>query len=248
MRRGGYWILDTNNTLKTVGLAVIGDEVLLGEITDKNTPWITEQLARLGADLRYSCVLPDDFDFIVGHLNWMRDKFNWIVTTGGIGATHDDLTRRAVARVLGVELLEDKTIISMLEERVGGRLSPALRDLAMLPAGSELVESPLTAAPGFIAGNIVSLPGIPKLIKSMFPALEKRFEGEPLLKEQLFTDRYESEIAGILAAAQDKFPEVKIGSYPIMDRSNNFRVRLVLRSRSGQVLDEARKYLEARVR
>lgn len=231
----------------TIGLAVIGDEVLFGEIKDENTSWITTRLSRLGADLHYSCVLPDDFDFMVGHLAWMRDKFTWIITTGGIGGTHDDLTRAAVAEVLGVELIEDKTIIDMLEERVGGSLTPALKELARLPAGSKLVESPLTAAPGFIAGNMIVLPGIPKLIRSMFSDFEGMLKGESIIREKLFTDRYESEIAGILATAQDKFPRVKIGSYPIMDRSNNFRVRLVLRSRSRQALDEAIKFLETKI-
>ncbi len=229
----------------TIGLAVIGDEVLLGEVADENLIWISGELFRLGADLRYSCVLPDDLSFIVEHLDWMRNQFQWVITTGGIGATHDDLTRQAVAKVLGVGLEENAEAILLLEEKISKPLTEKLRDLAKLPAGARLVTNPVTTAPGFIAGNIISLPGIPKLIQSMFDGLAELLRGETLARRQLFTDRYESEIAEVLSEAQKKFSKVKIGSYPIMEEG--FRVKLVLRSRSGSELAEAMEFLKKRI-
>lgn len=237
--------LDMQNKSPTIGLAVIGDEILLGEVADENLAWISSELFRLGADLRYSCVLPDDLSFIVEHLDWMRERFQWVITTGGIGATHDDLTRQAVANVLGVELEENAEVILLLEEKVKRPLTEKLRDLAKLPAGSRLVANPVTAAPGFIAGNIISLPGIPKLIQSMFGELTELLRGETLARSELFTDRYESEIAEVLSEAQEKFSKVKIGSYPIMEEG--FRVKLVLRSRSGSELTEAMEFLKKRI-
>ncbi len=229
----------------TIGLAVIGDEILLGEVADENLVWISGELFRLGADLRYSCVLPDDLPFIVEHLDWMRKQFKWVITTGGIGATHDDLTRQAVAKVLGVDLEENADVIRLLEEKINRPLTEKLRELARLPAGSRLVANPVTAAPGFIAGNIISLPGIPRLIQSMFDELAELLRGDTLARSQLLTDQYESEIAEVLSEAQEKFSKVKIGSYPMIEKG--FRVKLVVRSKSKRELAEAIEFLKKRI-
>ncbi len=230
----------------TVALGIIGDEVLLGEVADENLAWIAGELFRLGADLRYCGVLPDDMAFLVEHLRWMRERFDWVITTGGIGATHDDLTRQAVAVVTGRPLKENGAVVKLLEDRVGPPLPPRVRDLAVFPSGAEMVGNPVTAAPGFIADNMIVLPGIPDLVRAMFPSLEGRLAGERAFKEELFTGYFESQIAELLEETQKRFPEVKIGSYPEMDRED-YRVRLVLRSRDREELDQARTYLIRRL-
>ena len=234
------------NPKPTVGLAVIADEVLMGEVADQNITWISTELFRLGADLGYCCVMPDDLDFLVEHLTWMKERFRWVVTTGGIGATHDDLTRQVMADIFQVPLMEAPEAIAALEERVGGELNRRQREMAMVPKGAELIVNPLTAAPGFVIGNVIVLPGIPRLVQAMFPALEGRLRGIPVHRVELKTTRFESEIAPLLEEAQGMFPEVKIGSYPRMV-GGGFRVRLVLRSRNDQMLKRAEEFIQGRI-
>ena len=233
-------------TSPKIGFAVIGDEILMGEVADENLTYAAERLFALGADLRYSCVLPDDLPFMVAHLMWMKETFDWVITTGGIGATHDDLTRQAVAELFEVPLVEFPEAVSIFEVKLGSPLPEKVRELAMIPEGAELVHSTETAAPGFILENLIVLPGIPRLVRAMFPAIADRLRGEKTYRAEMVTKKFESEIADFLGETQEKYPEVKIGSYPVMGNAGH-RVRLVLRSRSPEYLDGAMNHLRGRI-
>jgi len=231
----------------SVGLAVIGDEVLLGEVRDENISLIASELFNLGTVLKYACVLPDDMDILLENLGQMREKFNWVITTGGIGTTHDDITRQAISRLYEVELVEFPEVLELLTKRVGRPLPERLRGLAVFPKGSHLIENPLTAAPGFSIENMIILPGVPKLVSAMLPFLGSKLRGKNQIhRTEIHTIRYESEIAALLEEAQDRYPVVKIGSYPIMN-GNLRRVRLVLRSIDADDLNDARSFLLKRI-
>jgi len=236
----------TDNKSPTIGIAVIGDEILLGEVADENLNWAASRLFELGADLRYSCVLPDDLPFMLTQMKWMKDTFDWVITTGGIGATHDDMTRQMVAELFQVPLVEYPDAVRIFEEKLGSPLPGRIRDLVMIPEGAKLVYGPKMAAPGFIMGNVIVLPGIPKLVRSMFPSFEDRLRGERIHRDEMVTKKFESEIADLLDKAQELFPDVKIGSYPVTGNAGH-RVRLVLRSRSREHLDDAMKHLKGRI-
>lgn len=232
--------------ISSVGLAVIGDEVLLGEIDDENIGLIARELARIGADLAYASVLPDDLDFLVRHLSWMMDYFDWVVSTGGIGTTHDDLTREAVSAVVGRELKEDAGIIRFLESRAGSPVTDSLRKLAMIPEGAETVDNPNTGVPGFTIANIIVLPGIPKLVEEMIGVLSEKMDGVPLQARQIGSHLSESRIAQHLGKIQKDNPEVKIGSYPLSG-SSQYRVKVVLRSRNPAALERVERLVRKRV-
>ncbi|UCG39308.1 MAG: competence/damage-inducible protein A [bacterium] len=233
--------------ISRVGLAVIGDEVLMGEVADRNIQIIGREVFRIGADMVYAAVIPDEMDFMVRHLSWMREQFDWVVTTGGIGATHDDLTRLAVSRVTGRPLRESAEALRALEGRLGTPVPEKVRELAMVPEGAELITNALTAAPGFIVDNLIVLPGIPKLVESMMGILDRKLAGGKVLRRTILTMLYESQIAHHLEKVQAEFPSVKIGSYPEMGASGH-RVRLVLRSRDEKALTGAEKELLKRMK
>jgi len=235
-----------NTKISSVALAVIGDEVLLGEVTDRNIGIVSREIFRLGADLSYACVLPDEPEFMFEHLVWMKKRFDWVVTTGGIGATHDDLTKQVVSRITGKPLVEAPEAIRALENRIGSPLPERVRELALVPDGAELITNELTAAPGFIVENLLVLPGIPNLVESMVGVLETKLRGSPFHTGVILTMLRESEVAHSLEYVQAKYPLVKIGSYPEMAASDH-RVRLVLRSRYPDLLFEARKLLQKRI-
>lgn len=232
--------------ISRVGLAVIGDEVLLGEVVDENINLVARELARIGADLAYASVLPDDLDFLVRHLSWMMAQFDWVVSTGGIGTTHDDLTREAVSAISGRKLREDAGIIRYLEGRAGSPVPDSLRKLAMIPEGAGTVENPQTGVPGFTIDNIIVLPGIPKLVEAMIGILAEKVDGVPLYTMEIPSQFSESRISQYLEQIQEENPEVKIGSYPRSGLSE-YKVRIVLRSRDREALSRVEKLMKKRL-
>ena len=228
--------------ISTVALAVIGDEVLLGEVQDRNIYIVSREVFRLGANLSYTCVIPDDPQFMFEHLSWMKDRYDWVVTTGGIGATHDDLTKQVVSRIVGKSLIEAPEAILALEKRIGSPLSEKIRELALVPEGAELVTNKLTAAPGFIVENLLVLPGIPHLVEAMIGVLGTKVSGKTFHTQTVRTMLRESEVALSLEDIQKKYAAVKIGSYPEMEASDH-RVKIVLRSRDPDVLQRAKNQL-----
>jgi molybdenum cofactor synthesis domain-containing protein len=232
--------------ISTVALAVIGDEVLLGEVKDRNIYIVSREVFGLGADLSYVCVLPDDPQFMFEHLTWMMDRFDWVVTTGGIGATHDDLTKQVVSRIAGKPLVEAPEAILALEARLGSPISEKVRELALVPEGAELVINKMTAAPGFIIENLLVLPGIPRLVEGMIGVLGSKLSGKTFYTETVLTMLRESEVAESLEYVQTKYPGVKIGSYPEMEASDH-RVKIALRSRDPDLLRKARNLLLGRL-
>jgi molybdenum cofactor synthesis domain-containing protein len=233
-------------TISNVALAVIGDEVLLGEVSDLNISIVSREVFRLGADLTYACVLPDDPVFMFDHLRWMKERFDWVVTTGGIGATHDDLTKRVVGKIVARHLVEAPEAIRALEERLGSPLPDRVRDLALVPEGSELVTNELTAAPGFIVENLLVLPGIPSLVEAMVSVLGTKLQGKSVHSGTVLTMLRESEVAHHLETLQKEYPTVKIGSYPQMAAVDH-RVKIVLRSRDLDLLNEVKNKLLKRI-
>jgi molybdenum cofactor synthesis domain-containing protein len=227
-----------SETAQRVAVAIIGDEVLLGEVAEGNLRLLACGIARAGADLAYAAVLPDRMDFLVGHLRWMTDAFDLVIATGGIGPTHDDLTRQAAAAVFGLPLAEHPEAVRAMEKGCGVPLREKTREMALLPAGSSLIPNPVTHAPGFTVENLVVLPGIPELVRAMVPALQPLLAGKPVLREEILTTRTESEIAAAFGALAREFPQVKMGSYPALHRDGH-RVRLVLRSRDAGSLARA---------
>jgi len=234
-------------TISTVGLAVIGDEVLLGEVKDLNIHIVSREVFLLGADLVYACVLPDDPRFMFEHLSWMKGRYDWVVTTGGIGATHDDLTKQVVSRLVGKPLVEAPEAIRALENRIGSPLDDRVRELALVPQGAELILNELTAAPGFVIDNLLVLPGIPRLVESMIGVLKTKLSGEKFQSEVIRTMLRESELARDLENVQARYPAVKIGSYPELEAADH-RVKIVLRSRGPELLREARTMLLERLK
>lgn len=146
----------------------IGTELLLGDLVDTNAAFIARQFAALGLNLYYKTVVGDNLARIAAILQEVHQRSEVVVATGGLGPTLDDLTREAVAHVLGVDLVFDPRLMEQIEAvflRYGTSLTPNNRRQAYLPKGALPIENPVGTAPGFIArdrsGIIIALPGVP---------------------------------------------------------------------------------------
>lgn len=164
----------------------IGTELLLGEITDTNTPFIAGQLATLGIDLYYTSTVGDNHERLLGALRQAWQRSDLIITTGGLGPTQDDITRDAIAGLLGERMTVDphlKREITDFFIRRGLEMPEGnIRQATLIPSATAIVN-PLGTAPGWWVekeGRILAaLPGPPGEIlpmwqKEVFPRLEKR--------------------------------------------------------------------------
>ena len=146
----------------------IGSELLLGQIVDTNASWIAQRLAASGVNLFYKTTVGDNLDRIVNILDRALDRSDVVITGGGIGPTQDDLTREAIAKVTGRQVVTDPESLEELRERFQKRgfiLTKNNERQAQIPSGAIVVKNPNGTAPAFIVetdrGVTISLPGVP---------------------------------------------------------------------------------------
>jgi nicotinamide-nucleotide amidase len=149
-------------------IVTIGTELLLGEIVDSNAAHIARQLAAVGVDHYYTTTVGDNEERIVGVLLDALSRSEVIITTGGLGPTVDDVTRQAVARATGRELVSPPELLAQIEayfRRRGYTMTDNNRRQAHVPEGAIAIENPVGTAPGFIVEvdekAIICLPGVP---------------------------------------------------------------------------------------
>ena len=151
----------------TAAVLIIGDEILSGRTQDTNLRDIARYLGVHGVDVAEARTVPDVHEEIVDALNALRARNTYVITTGGIGPTHDDITADAVAAAFGLELREHPEILAMMEAKWGGELTPARRRMARVPVGGGLVQNPVNGPPGFTIGNVFVLAGAPQIMGGM---------------------------------------------------------------------------------
>ena len=175
----------------TAGLPSIGAELLLGETVDTNAAFLGGEMAQLGMPLGAVRMVPDDRAVLRDAFTRARTRSTVVLATGGLGPTHDDLSREGMADALGEALAEDPVLIAGLEDRFAayGPMPVANRRQAMRIPSAEIVPNPIGSAPGWWVdrdGVIVALmPGVPSEMRRMWseqvrPRLEARFDLPPL--------------------------------------------------------------------
>ena len=150
-----------------VGIVVLGDEVLNGEIRDSNIAFLLPLLNDWGAEVVLCAILPDDVVAVARHLMVYRKEAELLILTGGIGPTPDDITREAVARAAGVPLVVHPEARALLERYYGDRINENRILMAQVPEGAELIPNPVSVAPGFHIAGMAAFPGIPRLLREM---------------------------------------------------------------------------------
>ena len=232
----------------TAGMLVIGDEILSGRTKDKNIGYIAEYLTALGIDLREVRVVPDVEEEIVAALNALRARYTYVFTTGGIGPTHDDITADCVAKAFGVTIDHDPRAVAMLRERYPNPedLNEARLRMVRIPAGSDLIENPISKAPGFVTGNVIVMAGVPSIMQAMLDNVAPTLKtGAKMLSLNVDASGFpEGAYATPLAAVQKNHPGIIIGSYPHFD-GKSFTNQIVLRGRETEPLEKARADVEA---
>ena len=227
----------------TVGMVVIGNEILTGKIQDANSHYLSQELNFLGLELRQINTIPDDFDLIGETVRGFSEQYTWVFTSGGIGPTHDDITITAIASGFGVKAVPHPKLEEAIRTHYADRLTEDHLLMALVPEGAELVEIPGRFFWQVRYQNIFIMPGVPQLFKHRFEALKPMLQGDPLILKEFFLKADEGQIASALRDVAERFPQVLIGSYPDFFK-RDYSVKITLESREADTLEAARSELE----
>jgi molybdenum cofactor synthesis domain-containing protein len=223
----------------TAAVLVIGDEILSGRTQDTNLNAIARYLAQYGVDVAEARVVGDIEDEIVAAINVLRARYDYLITTGGIGPTHDDITADCVAKALGVALHEDADIIAAMTARANGEPpNAARRRMARIPDGGDKVNNPVQGPPGFTIGNVFVLAGVPSIMRGMLQDVGPRLRtGAVVIAKTIRVDGSgEGLIAAPLEAVAKAHPELSLGSYPFFG-PEGYGSNLVTRGRDASEVE-----------
>jgi molybdenum cofactor synthesis domain-containing protein len=226
----------------TASILTIGNELVSGDRPNTNASWLGRRLAPLGVKVRLTAALPDEIDAIAEFVRGEAPRVDFLLVTGGLGGTPDDLTREAVAAAFGVPQEELPEVASDLRARFTRNPEYAAR-WAMLPRGSRPLANPHGGAPGFAIENVYVLPGLPSEMEAMFASIEEEFRrGSPIQSWRRAYRTYESVIAETLAETVERWPGVLVGSYPSFSTEGSI-VEVVLKSSDADALAAASAWL-----
>ncbi|OCH88719.1 Molybdopterin binding protein [Obba rivulosa] len=224
----GRWI-------KTAGALVIGDEILNGKTLDRNSNYFARFCFENGIDLKRIEVIPDDEDEIIEASRRMVKQYDFVITSGGIGPTHDDITYASLAKAFNQPLAHHAETLARMTTMIKHRADIANQTEEQRTARERMALFPANAEALFIApdvwvpvvrleGKLCVFPGIPKLFQRMLDGLRPYLPlpppSERPFRQQVFTSLPESSIAPYLTAlqARTKSAGIRVGSYPLLQR------------------------------
>ena len=203
-------------------IIAIGTELLLGQITDTNSSWMGEQLALAGIDNLHQSKVGDNLERMVGALRLALSRSEAVILCGGLGPTQDDITREAVAEVMGVELVRDEIIAERIRAMFAARRRTMAENnlrQADVPEGARTIEQMPGTAPGLVCpiGEqvVYAVPGVPHEMREMMegtvlPDLQRRAGNPAVIRSRVIRTwgLSESGIAEILAERIEKLDEL----------------------------------------
>ena len=198
------------------GVIIIGNEILSGRTQDVNLSFLGRKLNSLGIQLAEGRIIPDVEPVIVETINTFRQSYTYVFTTGGIGPTHDDITTKAVGKAFNREVkLHDGAMARLNRRYEDHDLTEARIKMAHIPENAELIDNPVSDAPGFSIDNVFVLAGVPEIMRAMFDNIAPRLRtGKPIVSQTVRCYLGEGVIAAGLEAIQTAHPSIDIGSYP----------------------------------
>ena len=253
------------------GIVCVGNEVLDGVVQDTNSFWLINELKKMGIPVGEVFVVGDSVEAISKAIHRLiEDGVEIILTSGGLGPTHDDLTLRGVAAAFGRKMVLNEEALRIVErqyrvlheKRLLGspEMIESRKKMAYLPEGAEPLDNRVGGAPGVYLEEegvcVIALPGVPKELKWIFenkvtPILRARSPWKIVEKTLVLSMRDESVLAPILEEAQRRFPGLYLKSLVKPYGEGNIRVLIRGGGCSAQQveaqLDEAINYLQNRL-
>jgi len=238
----------------------IGTELLLGQVVDTNSAWIGEQLALAGISCHYQAKVGDNHERIVAAVRAALERADALICCGGLGPTQDDITREALAEVMGVSLRRDPEIEAALAKRFRGRQVPASNwKQADVPEGASLIRASTGTAPGLVCpvgdrGSkvIYAVPGVPaemrEMVRGYVVADLVRRSGEQATIRSRFLRVWgvpESQVAELVAPRVAALEGTNTTIAFLANITEGVRVRVTTRASGPDAEEEARRRLDA---
>lgn len=223
------------NYIRTAGALIIGDEILNGKTLDSNSHFFAKYCFEHGVDLKRIEVIADSEDEIIEASRRMVRDYDFVITSGGIGPTHDDITYASLAKSFNQSLVHHQETlkrmaalsrIRKLASQQNAEQREAQQRMALFPEKADVifVEEDIWVPVVRLEGKLCILPGIPSLFQRMLtgltPFLPLPPKSERPLRIQVFTERLESMIAPYLTSLQARLKSsgIQVGSYPLLGR------------------------------
>jgi molybdenum cofactor synthesis domain-containing protein len=204
----------------TAAILIIGDEILTGRTREGNAHHLAAELAKAGIDLKEIRIIGDDHATIVAAVKALAGAHDHLFTSGGIGPTHDDITADAVAEAFGagIGVRDDAREILAVHYAIRKmELNAARLRMARIPDGAQLIENPVSAAPGFSIGNCYVMAGVPNIFQAMVASVLPTLKGgKPLVTHSWRVMAPEASLAEGLGHIAKALPDLSFGSYPFV--------------------------------
>jgi molybdenum cofactor synthesis domain-containing protein len=223
---------------KTAGIVIIGNEVLSGKTQDTNSHFLCAELRGLGVEVQKISTIPDVIEVIGREVAAFSSRFDFTFTSGGVGPTHDDVTIEGVAHGFDLRVERHPELEKRMRQRLGNDVNEARLRMTNVPEGAELLATEAMFAPVIKIRNVYIFPGIPRILQERFHAIKERFRDKPYLLKNVFVKYGEGVIAAALNELLAEFPELLLGSYPVLDLPE-YKVKVTLESKDPDYLKRA---------
>jgi len=223
---------------KSAGIVIIGNEVLSGKTRDTNSYFFCAELRQLGVEVQKISTIQDEIDIIGREVAEFSKRFDYVFTSGGVGPTHDDVTIEGVAHGFGIKVVRHPDIERRMRQRFGDQVNDARLRMANVPEGATLLATDAPFAAIVKIHNVYIFPGIPKILEERFHEIKEIFRDAPYYLKNVYVRYGEGVIATVLNDLLVKFPELMLGSYPVLDLPD-YKVKVTLESKDSKYLDQA---------
>ena len=223
--------------MSDVALLLIGNELLTGKIQDQNGPYLAKVCFDAGANLNSITIVPDTLDAIANAVSRLKDTADLLITSGGVGPTHDDITYAGIAQALGTDLETNQVLAHRIEAYFGAKTTDAHRKMAVLPRGAQLEFPKGSDWPTVRVRNIYVFPGVPQIFKYKIERIKDQLSGPRKVVRLIRVKGDEGTIAAHLAWAEANFA-VEIGSYPLYGKQD-INIHVTLEGYDVAILESA---------
>lgn len=231
---------------KTAAALIIGNEILTGKVAEQNIYVMAKELFGLGVALRRIIVCADEVETIARDLRQLKSEHDFVITSGGVGPTHDDVTIKAVALAFDQRVVRAVPYEHLLREYYGERLTEMHLRMADVPEGARLLATPEMRWPTVAVDNVYVLPGVPQIFRAKMAILREELKGsEAFFSRAVYVGLDEPTLAPLLDKLAAEHPDVNIGSYLHWGDDADYRTKLTIDGRSEELVTRC---LEAMIR
>lgn len=227
----------------TLGLILIGEELLSGKIDDENGPYVIRKCRDQGLELREIACIGDSTNTIGATVKRFSAQYDIVLTSGGVGPTHDDVTMCGIAEAFGVGLHTDPDVKAQIEARFGDD-AESLRvwvRMANVPENCRCLFDE-ARLPIFVVENVYILPGVPQFFRHQVDVVLAQRQDAPVRMRTLYLRLSEGQIAERLEATASRFPHVTLGSYPVYGHPD-YKTRITLEHTDESEVRQAAQWL-----